>query len=352
LEIAKNRARLSFLPSLSKYIFELFLITSALVITAFQLWFNGISEAVSSLVLIVAASTRLLPSLLRLQGNLLSIKQSVGSGVYARETLKKVQHNLTEPVSSDIGDFPNKDFNPTIFIEELSYSYPESAKPAIRDVSLSVTPGTFTAITGSSGSGKSTLVDLILGFLKPSSGSVFINNLDPVAAQRSWPGKIAYVPQDVQIIEGSIKENITLDFSGEFDKTSLQNSIEASGLLEDIANLEYGMDTLIGERGLKLSGGQKQRLGIARALYSNPNLLVFDEATSSLDPITENRIAKNIYNKLSGRTVIVIAHRLSTVMNADKVIYLREGCVVASGTFDELKRSVPEFLEQAELSGL
>jgi len=352
LEIAKNRARLSFLPSLSKYIFELFLITSALVISAFQLWFNGISEAVSSLVLIVAASTRLLPSLLRLQGNLLSIKQSVGGGFYARETLMKVQHNLTELVSSDLDDFPNKEFNPTVFIEELSYSYPESAKPAVRDISLSVTPGTFTAITGSSGSGKSTLVDLILGFLKPSSGSVSISDLNPVAAQKAWPGKIAYVPQDVQIIEGSIKENITLSLDGEYSKTRLQNSIDASGLLEDMANLELGVDTLVGERGLKLSGGQKQRLGIARALYSNPDVLVFDEATSSLDPITENRIAKNIYSKLSGRTVIVVAHRLSTVMNADKVIYLRDGCVVASGTFDELKRSVPEFLEQAELSGL
>jgi len=352
LEIAKNRARLSFLPSLSKYIFELFLITSALVISAFQLWFNGISEAVSSLVLIVAASTRLLPSLLRLQGNLLSIKQSVGGGVYAKETLIKVQHNLTEPDSSDLGDFPNKEFNPTILIKELSYSYPESAKPAVRDISLSVTPGTFTAITGSSGSGKSTLVDLILGFLKPSSGSVSISDLNPVAAQQAWPGKIAYVPQDVQIIEGSIKENITLSFDGESNKIELKNSIYASGLFEDIANLDKGVDTQIGERGLKLSGGQKQRLGIARALYSNPDVLVFDEATSSLDPITENRIANNIYNKLSGRTVIVIAHRLSTVMNADKVIYLRDGCVVASGTFDELKRMVPEFLEQAELSGL
>jgi len=352
LENAKNRARLIFLPSLSKYIFELFLISSALVISVFQLWFNGISEAVSSLVLIVAASTRLLPSLLRLQGNLLSIKQSVGSGVYARETLRKVQYNLTEPVSSDVGDFPNKEFNPTIFVKDLSYSYPESSKPAVRNISLSITPGTFTAVTGSSGSGKSTLVDLILGFLKPSSGSVLISNLDPVAAQKSWPGKIAYVPQDIQIIEGSIEENITLSFGGETNKTRLQNSIDASGLFEDIANLDQGVDTQIGERGLKLSGGQKQRLGIARALYCNPDVLVFDEATSSLDPITENRIAKSIYKKLSSRTVLVVAHRLSTVMNADKVIYLRDGCLVASGTFDELKRSVPEFLKQAELSGL
>jgi len=352
LEIAKNRARLSFLPSLSKYIFELLLIASALVISAFQLWFNGISEAVSSLVLTMAASTRLLPSLLRLQGNLLSIKQSVGGGVYARETLNKVHQNLPELVSSDVAKFPSEEFSPMISAKDLSYTYPESSIPAIRDVSLSVTPGTFIAITGSSGSGKSTLVDLILGFLKPSSGSALISSLDPITAQKSWPGKIAYVPQDVQIIEGSIKENITLAFSGEFDMARLQNSIEASGLLEDIANLDDGVDTLIGERGLKLSGGQKQRLGIARALYSNPDILVFDEATSSLDPITENRITKNVYHKLSGRTVIVIAHRLSTVMNADKVIYLREGCVVASGTFDELKRSVPEFLEQAELSGL
>jgi len=215
---------------------------------------------------------------------------------------------------------------------------------------LSIAAGTITAITGSSGSGKSTLVDVILGFLRPSSGLVSISERDPVVVQKSWPGKISYVPQDVQIIEGSIMENITLDFSGEFDETILQNSVNAAVLQEDIANLDEGFDTQIGERGLKLSGGQKQRLGVARALYSNPDLLVFDEATSSLDPITENRIADNIYNKLSGRTVI--AHRLSTVMNADKIIYLKDGRLIASGTFSELKESVPEFLKQAELSGL
>jgi ABC-type multidrug transport system fused ATPase/permease subunit len=213
-------------------------------------------------------------------------------------------------------------------------------------------PGSFIAITGPSGSGKSTLVDLILGFLKPTSGLVLIDDLDPIKARKIWPGKISYVPQDVQIFEGSLAANVVLNSEGEYDKAILQESLKLSGLIRDIGNLDDGVDTLVGERGLKLSGGQKQRLGIARALYSNPKLIVFDEATSSLDPITENQIAENVYRNLSDRTVIVIAHRLSTVMRADTVLYFKEGRLVASGTFEDLKQSVPEFLEQAELSGL
>lgn len=350
--IASSRARLYFLPSLSKYFFELFIIVSALVIAGMQLWINGISEAVSSFVLIVAASSRLLPALLRLQGNLLSLKQSVGGAVFAKNILAKLSEQEEREVSVELGESLDRNFNSSVLIEKVSYIYPESKKYALKDISLSIAPGSFVAIAGASGSGKSTLVDLISGFIKPTMGSVLVSKCDPKLARRIWPGKVAFVPQDVQIFEGSILENITLLSDDQYDEAGLARCIESSGLAEDLNELDNGIHTLIGERGLKLSGGQKQRLGIARSLYRDPKLLILDEATSSLDPITEERIAQSIYKKLSDRTVIVVAHRLATVMSADKVVYLKDGLMAASGTFQELKELDPEFHKQAELSGL
>jgi ATP-binding cassette subfamily C protein len=352
MEIAKWRARLSFLPSLSKYIFELFIVLSALAVSTLQILRNGISEAVSSFILVVAASSRLLPAVLRLQGNLIAIKQSIGGAFYTRQILSEINYTEYNSISVDLPDIPTRKFNARVTLDKLDFTYPDSSKPALSDVTFSIIPGSFTAITGPSGSGKSTLVDLVLGFLKPTSGFVLIDDLDPTEARKIWPGKISYVPQDVQIFEGSIAENVSLISGREYERDLLHECLNLSGLIKDIRNLVEGVDTLVGERGLKLSGGQKQRLGIARALYSKPELIVFDEATSSLDPITENQIAKNIYHNLSNRTVIVIAHRLSTVMRADTVLYFKEGRLLASGTFEDLKQSVPEFLEQAELSGL
>jgi len=289
MEVASSRARLSFLPNLSKYIFEIFLVVSALLVSAVQLWLNGISEAVNSFVLIAAASARLLPAVLRLQGNLLTMKQSAGATVFTNRLLEAVPRKPDIKHSLISSNLHEADFTAEVRVKQLSFFYPDSTRHALKDVSLSITPGTLTAITGASGSGKSTLVDLILGFLQPTTGSVLVSGADPVVARAVWPGKIAYVPQDVQIFEGSLLENITLGTSGEFDEANLANCIESSGLLEDLEELSHGINTLIGERGLKLSGGQKQRLGIARALYGNPKLLVFDEATSSLDPITEKQ---------------------------------------------------------------
>jgi len=352
VEIAKSRARLTFLPSLSKYIFEMFLIISALVVSSVQLWINGINDAVSSFILMVAASTRLLPALMRLQSNILTIKQSIGSGIYARTIIQKIKPRKDTKLPIELENLSKKTFRAEVIVKELSYTYPNEIRPALKDLTFSVTPGTLIAVTGSSGSGKTTLMELILGFLEPSSGSILINGMEPKAIQKFWPGKIAYVPQDVQIIEGSIAENISLKVDCDIEESKLSHCIESSGLLEYVKSLDDGLRTQVGERGQKLSGGQKQRLGIARALYGDPEMLILDEATSSLDAITESIIAKNIFHNASNRTVIVIAHRLSTVMNADLVLYFSKGALISAGKFDDLKKSVPEFLEQAELSGL
>lgn len=351
-KIVLRRARLSFLPSLNKYIFELFLILSALVVSALQLLINGISEAVSSFVLIAAASARLLPALLRFQSNLLAIKQSIGSSFYAKQVLELSKSSFSGVKTGVAGKPSNSNFIASLEIQDVFFSYPESGELALNGVSLIVAPGTFLAITGSSGSGKSTLVDVILGFLTPQSGRVQLSGVEPSVAMELWPGKIGYVPQDVQIIEGTILENIILTPSRGHNEERVKECVAESGLLDDLSVLPDGMNTKVGERGLRLSGGQKQRLGIARALYSNPKVLVFDEATSSLDPITERGIMRTIYQRLPDRTVIVVAHRLSTVISADVVVYMKAGTFVGKGTFEELRNAVPEFLEQADLSGL
>jgi len=189
--------------------------------------------------------------------------------------------------------------------------------------------------------------------LKPSKGKVEISGLSPASAISKWPGAISYVPQDVSISNKSLRENITLGFSGaEINESALNQAIDIAQLREWIEKLPEGVNTLAGERGMKISGGQRQRLGIARALYTKPKLLVLDEATSALDGQTELDISESIQSLKGNVTVILIAHRLSTVLNADRVYYVDEGRIIASGNFEELRNKLPDFDSQARLMGI
>jgi ABC-type multidrug transport system fused ATPase/permease subunit len=196
-------------------------------------------------------------------------------------------------------------------------------------------------------------VDVILGVIMPKTGSIKISSLDPMEAINKWPGAIAYVPQDVMISNGSIKENLVLGYSqDEVDDDLIQNALRIAHLQDFVLSLSKGVDTHVGERGSNLSGGQRQRLGIARALITKPKLLVLDEATSSLDGQSESDISDSI-NEMRGEiTVLLIAHRLSTVQNADKVVYMEEGKIICIGTFHEVRQKVPNFDKQASLMGL
>ena len=207
------------------------------------------------------------------------------------------------------------------------------------------------AIVGQSGAGKSTLVDLLLGMYEPTSGYIKVSGLPPREAVKTWPGLISYVPQDIAIIDGTIAKNIALQDLDQ-QKNQIRTSLERAHLLDDVLAMSNKLNEVVGERGTRLSGGQRQRLGIARALYTNPEMIVFDEATSSLDPITEKSLTDAIYNKKSGVTLIVIAHRLSTVRHADLVILLDQGRLIAKGTFDEVRSFAPKFDEQARLVNL
>ena len=188
--------------------------------------------------------------------------------------------------------------------------------------------------------------------LTPTSGVIKISNHESLSAIQRWPGKVAYVPQDIVIIDGDIRKNVVLEESHTIIDEDVLSALEKSHLKNDVLNMKNGLNEFVGERGIRLSGGQRQRLGIARALYTKPQMIIFDEATSSLDPLTEKTVTEAIYEKKGNVTLIVVAHRLSTVKNADVVILLEKGKILAKGTFEEVRSISPKFDKQAKLGNL
>ncbi len=346
----KIRAHLTFLPTLNKYLFEFSIVIGGALVGTSQFLFQDSNGAIVSVVVFIAASTRILPSLIRAQNSFFVMKQSEGGAqvtldviVEIDELLKKVDKNTQIEISSK--------FYPTINVENLTFSYPETEQIVLKEINFSIKAGQFVAIVGQSGAGKSTLVDLLLGMYEPSSGNIKVSGMSSRQAVKTWPGLISYVPQDIAIIDGTIAKNIALRDSDQ-QESKILSSLENAHLLDDVMAMNKKLNEVVGERGIRLSGGQRQRLGIARALYTNPEMIIFDEATSSLDSITEKSVTDAIYNKKSGVTLIVIAHRLSTVRNADLVILLDQGRVMAKGTFDEVRSLAPKFDEQAKLVNL
>ena len=234
-----------------------------------------------------------------------------------------------------------------------SLTNPSKSFRAISDVTLDIPPGISVAFVGPSGAGKTTIIDILLGVLNPDEGRVLISGLPPLLAIAKWPGAVSYVPQDVVIAAGTIRENVALGYpTKEATDELVMNALKIADLNIFVESLPLGIETQVGERGAKISGGQRQRLGIARAMFTNPHLLVLDEATSSLDSETEVSILEAIHALRGSTTVVMIAHRLSTVRNADIVVYMSEGKVLATGSFEEVRRAVPDFDHQAKLMGL
>jgi ABC-type multidrug transport system fused ATPase/permease subunit len=219
-------------------------------------------------------------------------------------------------------------------------------------MSVDIPLGSSLGIVGPSGAGKSTLIDLLLGLSVPSSGEIRIDGHPLNAVLRQWRGRVGYVPQRVALFDGTIAQNVALTWNDEIDRERVVRALERAQLGSLVASRAGGIDERIGERGVSLSGGQQQRLGIARALYTDPLVLVLDEATSSLDTKTEDEVTKSIKALQGEVTLISVAHRLSTIKDYDRVCYVDEGVIVSQGTFYEVAASLPSFAEQVLLAGL
>jgi ATP-binding cassette subfamily C protein len=243
-------------------------------------------------------------------------------------------------------------FKAEIVCRDLDVKYEDSSKPALRNIDLEIPAGSFVAIVGPSGSGKTTLADALLGIAIPVEGYVTISGVSPNRAISLWPNKIKYVPQDVQLVSGSVRENICWPESSlQFSDESILEVLDLVELKDWLISQPNRLDAKIGLGGSNLSGGQKQRLGIARALIAKPQVLILDESTSALDTETESLIADRILKNMQGITRVVIAHRLSTVIHADKLVYLESGRKLAEGNFSELRSLVPQFDKNATANG-
>jgi ATP-binding cassette, subfamily B, bacterial PglK len=349
--LAEVQAEITYMPNISKYVLESGIVIGALLLSAFQFSTQDSVHAVASLGIFIAAGSRLAPALLRMQQGAVHIRNSVGM---AEPTLTLLSDlGPSGQITKNIPDFLYQDFIPEVKLENISLRYENRSEFALKKVSLNVAPGEIVAIVGPSGSGKTSLVDVLLGSISPTIGKVLISNREPASAIAQWPGSIAYVPQDVFIIDGTVKENLMVGMS-EDDQTytRLNTAIEMAQLKEVVEEFPEGLDTQVGENGANLSGGQRQRVGIARALFTQPKLIVLDEATSALDAETEDKISNSVQSLRATHTLIIIAHRLSTVRNADLVVYLDNGQILAQGSFEFVRNMIPEFDNQANLMGL
>ena len=352
-DLARTSAEMNFLPYISKYVIETSVILGALLIGAAQFLLQDAAHAVATLAVFLAAGTRIAPAVLRVQQGSVLIRGSMGQ---AKPTLDLIEALGTTPIienTDDKVDVAHEGFLADIRVENVTLTYPNKNTPAIKNVSLTIPTGKSVAFVGPSGAGKTTIIDIFLGVLLPEEGNVQISGLPPQLAVAKWPGAVSYVPQDVVIAAGTIRENVALGYPlSEATDELVMSALKVAQLERFIASLPEGIDTQVGERGTKISGGQRQRLGIARAMFTRPHLLVLDEATSSLDGETEAGISEAIHALRGATTVVMIAHRLSTVRDADIVVYMDKGRVLATGTFSEVRNAVPDFDRQAKLMGL
>ena len=352
---SKSVADAQWVGLVPKFAMESALVLGASLLAVYQFTKNDSATAIGVSIVFLASGSRILPSLLRIQGAVSAVQSNLGPAEYSFQLIQELKNESNRASQElDIEISPvSPQFHSAISLNGVCFSYPGKHTMALSEINLEIPAGSTIAIVGGSGAGKSTLVDLILGLHSPQKGEVWLSGVSPRRAIKLWPGKVGYVPQAVSLFNSTVRENVAIGRDKEdIDDKRVWVALEKSHLADFIRENPEDLEMGVGERGLKLSGGQKQRLGLARALYEEPELLILDEATSALDAETEEAIS-NAINSLSRQTTrITIAHRLATVRSADKVIFMEKGRIVASGTFEEVRTEVPQFNNQAILLGL
>ena len=355
---ARTGVTLQLLKSLPRYIAESGLIIGALGFLVWQLSRGSLGEGLLALGIFLAGSFRMMGAILPLQQiwNQLRISQRWVSAAQEvlgqlRDTPELLDASIYSPTHIAQSTSVTSDrLALGIELRDVSFRHLNAPSQTIDSVSLSAPAGSFVAVVGPSGAGKTTLVDLILGLYKPDRGKVELDGVDPEVLRAENPGLLSYVPQKPGLVTGSIAENIALGLDeADWDVDEIWRALEGAQLAEHVRTLDKGILTDLGPHSDSLSGGQIQRLGLARALYTSPQLIVLDEATSALDAATEASIGDAIRNLGQNTTVVVIAHRLSTIQHADTVHVMESGKIIDSGTFPEVRKRVPMIEEYVKL---
>lgn len=339
------------IPNIGKYAVEVSIAVATLAMAAFQFSTQNSVHAAANLTIFLAAGSRIAPALLRIQNGMVTLKGNLGQVAPTLELLKAREELKSSDAKPNIEN--NEIFSSEIDVSELKFSYQNSREFSLEIDNLKIEPGKMVAIIGKSGSGKTTLVDLLLGLRVPTNGECKISGISSRQAVEKWPGRIAYVPQQVEIFAGSIAENIAIGEDVEnIDLNRVISLLKEVKLFSEILDDQSGVWKTIDDKHDSLSGGQRQRLGIARALYRDPSLIVLDEATSSLDAESEHAITK-LFESLHNRvTIVAIAHRIATVMASDLVLYMESGRIIASGSFEQLKDILGDDLSKSRILGI
>ena len=350
LHTTRARSNLSFLGGLPRYVLEAALVGGFLLIGAVTYATGGEAAAISAVAFFGVAGFRMVPALTAFQA---VVTQTASTIPHVRAVINDITASKSYIENAErVGKDPIAEQPLSLDLRGVQFTYPGSSTPAVTGVDLSLPMGSSLALVGSSGSGKTTLVDILLGLLVPSEGEIELDGEPLENVLAAWRSRVGYVPQDVSLFDASVAQNVALTWTEDYDRERVRDALRRAQLLDVIEAREGGLDARIGDRGMALSGGQRQRIGIARALYVDPLVLVMDEATSALDTKTESDVSQAIAELAGEITVISVAHRLSTIRTSQQVCFMKDGRIVARGTFDELVAAVPEFAAQAALAGL
>ena len=359
--LAEATADTMYINAVPRYGMEAALVVGAALMVAVLLLTRDTQTAVGGLFLFLAAASRVVPALLRLNASTIGLRANEVSAERTFILMDELRQRGTderpakaaESVTRLEGAAIDTHGPCSLSLTDVSLQYPGRDVWALVDVSLTLPAGRSMALVGPTGAGKTSLADVVLGVVSPTTGSALINGLPPEQFIAAHPGTVAYVPQDVTLIHGSVRVNVALGLEPDVvSDDDIWIALERAHLASFVHKLSAGLDTPVGERGVRLSGGQRQRLGLARALYRPPQLLVLDEATSALDAETERAVADTITSLGHDVTTVTVAHRLATIRHVDIVVYLESGSVIATGSFDDVRRAVPQFERQAGLLGL
>ena len=321
-----------------------------LVVVLFLQRGSGLDQMAPLLSVFALAAFRLIPSMNKIVGCATQIK---AAAVAVDEVAAELGSSASRYAAFAPPPPSSFSFRDRLVIERLAYQYPTGKMTALSGVDLEIRRGESVALVGPSGAGKSTLADVMLGVLQPTGGRILVDGQDVLADLRGWQSKIGYVPQSIYLTDDSLRRNIALGLPDDLiDPAKLADAVRLAHLDAVIELLPEGLDSMVGEHGVRLSGGQRQRVGIARALYHRPEVLVLDEATSALDNVLEREVSQAIQTLGGQITMVIIAHRLSTARKCDRVVLMKAGKVQDSGPFPDLVERSPDMRQLVELGQL